>query len=71
MLRTLNGWDVENCEFLESFGQGMLANDRIFALPLPRSGPINAIWRLQMRSAFLYLSVTVHLESISRDQEID
>jgi hypothetical protein len=29
MLRTLNGWDVENCEFLESFGQGMLERSNL------------------------------------------
>lgn len=54
-----------------SFGQGMLANDRDFRLALTEVQDVKCDLEAAMRSTFLHLSIAVHLESISIDQEID
>jgi len=49
----------------------MLANDRDFRLALTEVQDVKCDLEAAMRSTFWHLSIAVHLESISIDQEID
>jgi hypothetical protein len=63
--------DVENCKFLEALDHGMLTNDRDLRLALAEVRGVKRGLKAAMRSTCSYLSITVYLESISMDQEID
>src|SRR3954452_5691643 len=68
----VNGWMLKFANFLEAFGQGMLAKQsRCSPSPGRGPGPYNATWRLQCGQHSLYLSLPVDLESIPIDQQID
>ena len=64
----VNGWMLEVANFWKLLGKECWRTIEIF---LAEVQGVKCDMEAAMRSTFLYLSIAVHLESISIDQEID